>query len=89
MMEEDTSSKRLTTARVASSGDVVERPRKERIVDLHGYHDANRQSEKRLHTRGFINPEVMNMSAPPPEIKIYCIITTHQLYSYHGQVAHR
>ncbi len=37
---EGDSPKRLTTALVGSSGDVVERTRKERMVDLHGYHDA-------------------------------------------------
>lgn len=30
----------LTTARVGSIGDVVERPRKEGTVDLHRHHDA-------------------------------------------------
>lgn len=64
---EDDGPRRLTTTRVGSSGDVIERVRKWRIVDLRGYHDAIGGVKKHLLTRGLINPEVMNVSVPPQE----------------------
>ena len=83
--EGDSSPQRLTTARVTSSGNVVERSRIERMVDLQRYHNA---------IDGGMKSVIYHRIEKPWRHGDECTavtreIATHQLASYPGQVARR